>query len=79
MFDGGLVLLRRDGCAPAAGGLLEPIAVAVHGEDADVVSEAVEQRADQALRSQDRGNDGRAALEALREGLKQQVGTLRSG
>lgn len=40
---GGLLLLRPD--AAAMGGLLESIAVAVHGQNADVVSESVQQRA----------------------------------
>ena len=69
--------------AAAADGLLEPVAVAVHGQDGDVVGEPVEQGAGEPLRSQDRGpvlerqvrgDDGRAALVALREGLEQQLG-----
>ena len=40
------------GSGASAGGLLEAIAVAIHGQDADVVSEPVEQRAGQPLRSQ---------------------------
>ena len=48
---GGLVLLHPElgGDAAAAGGFLEAVAVAVHGQDADVVGEPVEQRAGQPL------------------------------
>ena len=45
---GGLVLLClcfAGGGAVATGGLLEAIAVAVHGEDADVVGEPVQESA----------------------------------
>ena len=37
MFGRGLVLLRRGEAASTAGGLFQPIAVAVHREDADMV------------------------------------------
>ena len=47
----------------AAGGLLEAVAVAVHGQDADVVREPIEQRASEPLGSQD-----------LRPVLERQVG-----
>src|SRR5690606_17473960 len=79
---GGLVLLRPTGAA--AGGLLEPVAVAVHGQDADVVGEPVEQRAGEPFRSQNLrpvlerqvgGDDGRSALVTLREDLEQQLGS----
>ena len=40
-------------CEP--GGLTETIAVAVHGEDADVVRQPVEQRAGEPFRAQHRG------------------------
>jgi hypothetical protein len=69
VFGSGLVLLRRGSDEPTPSGLLETIAVAVHGQDADVVGEPVEQRAGQPFRSQDRGtvlegqvrgDDGRA-------------------
>mgnify|MGYP002386131676 FL=1 len=85
-IDGGLVLLRRGGGAPATSGLPEAVAVAVHRQDADVVGQPVEQRAGQTLRSQDgrpvlegqvRGDDGRAALIALREDLEQELGAGR--
>lgn len=36
MFGRGLVLLRYGGGAASAGGLFQPIVVAVHGQDADV-------------------------------------------
>ena len=87
--DGGLVLLRPGLCgdgAAAAGGFLETVAVAVHGEDADVMVEPVEQRAGQLFRPeyggpvferQVRRDDGRAAFVALREGLEQQFGAGR--
>ena len=41
----GLVLLRPECRAAVAGGLFEAIAVAVHGQDRDVVRQAVEQGA----------------------------------
>lgn len=54
-FGGGLVLLRRVGRSSAAtGGLLEPVAVAVHGQDVDVKGQPVEYRAGEPLRPQDR-------------------------
>jgi hypothetical protein len=83
---GGLVLLRPDFGAAAAGGLLEPVAVAIHGQNVDVVDQPVEQRAGEPLRPQHlrpvlewqvRGDDDRAAFVALREGLEQQLGTGR--
>jgi len=47
--------LGADGPAAAACRELQAIAVAVHGQDADVVSEPVEQRAGEALGAQDLG------------------------
>ena len=44
-FGGGLDLLRRGfgvGAVPAGGGLLEPVAVPVHGQDMNMVGEPVE-------------------------------------
>ncbi len=85
-LGGGLVLLRPGRRASASDRLLEAIAVAVHGQDADVVGEPVEQGAGEPLRSQDgcpilegevRGDDGRAPLAALREGLEEQRGSGR--
>ena len=86
---GGLVLLRPGlsggGTAPA-GGFLEAVTVAVHGEDADVVGEPVQERACMPLGSQHRGpvlqrqvgrDDCRAALVALGERLEQQLGAGR--
>ena len=76
----GLVLLRP-GSAAAVGGLLEAVAVAVHGEDADVVGEPVEECACQALGTerlgpfverQVAGDQRRAAFVALRDQLEQQ-------
>src|SRR5580692_4336277 len=66
--------------------LFEPIAVAVHFEDADVVGQSVEQRTGQPLGPehagpfvewQIAGDDGGAALVALAEDLKQQLGAGR--
>ena len=63
--------------------LFEPVAVAVHLEDVDVVGEPVEQRAGQPLggehagplvERQVAGDDGGAALVALAEHLEQQFG-----
>ena len=48
-FGGGLVLLCPDRRAPPPDGLLEAVAVAVHGQDADVVSEPVQQGAGEPL------------------------------
>ena len=76
----GLVLFRPGGAA--AGGLLEPVAIAVHRQDADMVRDPVEQGAGEPLRPQNLrpvlerqvgGNDCRAALVALREDLEQQL------
>ena len=61
----------------------EPVAVAVHLEDVDVVGQPVEQRAGQALGAehgcplverQVAGDDGGAALVSLGEHLEQQLG-----
>src|SRR5713226_4355515 len=66
--------------------LFEPIAVAVHFEDVDVVGQSVEQRTGQPLGSehagplvewQIAGDDGGAALVALAEDLEQQLGAGR--
>lgn len=62
--------------------LLEAEALAVHLEDVNVMGEAVEQRAGQALGAEDAGplvegqiagDDGRAALVALAEDLEPQL------
>ena len=74
--------VSRRGLTPAA--LVEPIAVAVHLEDVDVMGEAVEQRAGQAfgaehlgpfVERQVGGDQGRAALVALAEHLEQEFGS----
>ncbi len=66
--------------------LFEPVTVAIHLEDVDVVSEAIEQRAGQALggehtgpliEGQIAGDDDRAAFVALAEDLEQQLGAGR--
>jgi hypothetical protein len=66
--------------------VLEPEAVAVHLEDVNVVSKAIEQRAGEALggehagplvEGQVAGDDNRAALLALAEDLEQQLGAGR--
>jgi len=71
------------GVALPALALLEPIAIAVHLQDVDVVGEAVEQRAGEPfggehasplVERQIAGDDGRAALVALAEHLEQQFG-----
>ena len=51
---GVLILLRRGFSGAVPGGLLEAIAIAIHGQDADVVGEAVEQRPGEAFRAQNR-------------------------
>ena len=72
-------LVRRyDGVPPA---VLQPVALAIHLQDVDVVGEAVQQRAGQPLRTEDFGpfverqvggdQDG-ASLVALAEDLEQQ-------
>ena len=74
--------MLRPGSAAAVGGLLEAVAVAVHGEDADVVSEPVEQCSGEPLGPQNLrpvlegqvgGDDRRSPLVALREGLEQEL------
>ena len=69
------------GLTPAA--LVEPVAVTVHLEDVDVVGEAIEERAGEALGAehlgpfverQIGGDQGRAPLVALAEHLEQQLG-----
>ena len=66
---------------PAA--LIEPVALAVHLEDVEVVGEAIEERPGEALGAEYlgpfverrvRGHQGRAALLALAEDLEQQLG-----
>src|ERR1700724_4812903 len=66
--------------------LFEPITVAVHFEDVDVVGQSVEQRTGQPLGPehagpfvewQIAGDDGGAALVALAEDLEQQLGAGR--
>jgi hypothetical protein len=78
----GLVLLRPAGGAAAAGRLLEAVAVAIHGQDADVVGQTIQQCAGQALGPQNLrpvlerqvgGDDGGTAFVALGEGLEQQL------
>ena len=68
-------------CVPAA--LVEPVALAVHLEDVDMVGEPVEQRAGEAfgaehlgpfVERQVGGDHDRAALVALAEDLEQQLG-----
>ena len=68
------------GLTPAA--LVEPVAVTVHLEDVDVVGEAIEERAGEALgaehlgpfvEGQIGGDQGRAPLVALAEHLEQQL------
>ena len=85
-LGGGLVLLRPGRCPAAADGLLEAVAVAVHGQDADVMGEPVEQGAGETLRSEDRCpvlerkvrcDDGRTPLVTLRECLEEQFGSAR--
>ena len=74
--------VRRRGLTPAA--LVEPVALAIHLEDVDVVGEAIEERAGEALGAehlgpfverQIGGDQGRAPLVALAEHLEQQLGT----
>ena len=66
--------------------LFEPITVAIHFEDLDVVGQSVEQRTGQPLgpehagplvERQIAGDDGGASLVALAEDLKQQLGAGR--
>src|SRR6201992_1406163 len=84
----GLVVARFSGgwWALASLALFEPIAVAVQFEDVDVVGQSVEQRTGQPLgpehagplvERQIAGDDGGAALVALAEDLKQQLGAGR--
>ena len=74
--------VRRRGLTPAA--LVEPVALAIHLEDVDVVGEAVEESAGEALgaehlgpfvEGQIGGDQGRAPLVALAEHLEQELGT----
>ncbi len=59
----------------SAGGLLEAIAVAIHGQDADVVSEPLRsQNLPPALEWPIGGDDSRAAFVALGESLEQEFG-----
>ena len=69
---------------PRVGCPVEPVAVAVHLQDMDVVGQPVEQRTSQPLggehagplvKRQVGGDDGRAGLVALAEHLEQQFGT----
>ena len=61
----GLVLLRPGGGAAAAGGLLQPVAVAIHRQDADVVSKPVEQRAGEPLRAEHLVQSSNGRLEVM--------------
>lgn len=73
-FGGDRIVLRhvdRNSSSTAAGGLLETIAVAVHGQDMNMMGQPIEQRAGEPLRAQDRGpilerqvggDDGRTAV-----------------
>jgi hypothetical protein len=72
--------------ALASPALFEPITVAVHFEDVDVVGQSVEQRTGQPVGPEHAGpfvewqivgDDGGAALVALAEDLKQQLGAGR--
>ena len=74
--------VRRRGLTPAA--LVEPVALAIHLEDVDVVGEAVEESAGKPLGAehlgpfverQIGGDQGRAPLVALAEHLEQELGT----
>ena len=74
--------VRRRGLTPAA--LVEPVALAIHLEDVDVVGEAVEESAGKPLgaehlgpfvEGQIGGDQGRAPLVALAEHLEQELGT----
>ena len=76
-------MLRPGGGAPTPSGLLQPVAVAVHRQDADVVGEPVEQRTGQPLAAQHLGpvlerqvggDDRGATLVSLGEHLEQQLG-----
>lgn len=67
---------RRSGSSAATEGLLEPVAVTVHGQHVDVMGQPVEQRAGGPLGPQDRrpvvkgqvrSDDGGATLVTLRE------------
>ena len=80
-WAGWSVQLAVGGLTPAA--LVEPVAVTVHLEDVDVVGEAIEERAGEALgaehlgpfvEGQIGGDQGRAPLVALAEHLEQQLG-----
>ena len=77
--------VRRRGLTPAA--LVEPVALAIHLEDVDVVGEAVEESAGKLLgaehlgpfvEGQIGGDQGRAPLVALAEHLEQEIGTNRT-
>jgi hypothetical protein len=79
-------VLRRLIVTDAALAVFEPVTVAIHLEDVDVVGEAIEQRAGQALgrehtspliEGQIAGDDDRAAFVALAEDLEQQLGAVR--
>src|SRR5450759_3944651 len=67
-------------------GLRQPITLAVHRQDVDVVGQPVEERAGQSLRAKYRcpflewkvrGDDGRATFVALAEHLEQELGAGR--
>jgi hypothetical protein len=78
----GLVLRRRRRGPTAVGGLVEAVSVAVHGEDADVVGQPVEQRTGETFGAEHLGpvlerkvghDDCRAAFISLRDDLEQQL------
>ena len=80
----GTVVGSLGGWVSTLAALVEPIAVAVHLEDVDVVGEAVEERAGEPLgaeylgpfvEGQVGGDQGRAPLVALAEHLEQELGS----
>ena len=83
---GSISIRGSRGSAPPAFRLLEPVAVAIHLEDVDVVCEPVEQRAGEPLGAEDRRpvlegkigrHDDRAPLVTLAEDLEQKLGAGR--
>ena len=83
---GGLVVRPRGGEFAAARGLRQPITLAVHRQDVDMVGQPVEKRAGQALGAEHRcpflewkirRDDGRATFVTLAEHLEQKLGAGR--